>query len=298
MVEQLGLFPEPLPEAGGPAPFEGEAGSLDAAFDACAHLRERGGLLALLDAVGRFARYSPLNGFLLFLQNPHATRVATAAHWKRRYGRSLVPGARPLAILAPMSPVKFVFDVADTQGAGPLTGPDRQAPAGLNEALERIGQSAAVHGIAVRPSPLPEANPGFAAPLTLHNRHQYEGLDPRSAYLVVLNAQRARKERLSDLAGFLGQIFCGHHGIDAGAWWPDRRAIDQRQAQLEAAATAYLVCRRRDIEPPARAFFETAPERVLPPFSLAAVFQAVTAIEQMARPGRKPAAPRSDGQRA
>lgn len=292
MVEQLGLFPEQHAETPGFICLEGDAGSLDEAFAACAHLRERANLIALLEAVGRFARYSPLNGYLLFLQNPQATRVATAAHWLRRHGRRLLPGARPLAILAPMSPVKFVFDVADTQGPGPLAAPAITGTKGLNEMLARITENTAGHGIAVKQSSLPETHPGFAAPLTLHNRHLHEGIDPQSAYLVVLNADRPPEQRLSDLAGLLGQIFCGHHGIDAGAWWPDRRTIAQRTAELEAAAAAYLVCRRRAIAAPTRHVFETAPERLLPAFSLATVFAAVTAIEQMARAGRKQGQPR------
>jgi len=293
MVEQLGLFPEPHAESSGFRPPEGEAGSLDEAFAASGHLRERATLIDMIETVGRFARYSPLNGYLLFMQNPRATRVATASHWLRRHGRHLVAGARPLAILAPMSPVKFVFDVADTRGPGPLAASAHTGAKGLYEMLARIVENVAGHGIAVKQSSLPQAHPGFAAPLTLHNRHQHEGIDSQSAYLVVINADRPWEQRLSDLAGLLGQIFCGHHGIDAGAWWPDRRTIDQRQAELEAAAVAYLVCRRRGIECPTRQVFEDAPERELPAFSLATVFQAVTAIEQMARAGRRQGLARS-----
>jgi hypothetical protein len=287
MVEQLGLFPECKTTEAALLPWQAEAGGLDEAFAACPHLRERRQVMALFAAIGRFAQYSPLNGCLLFLQSPSATRVATAAHWRRRHGRSIKPGARPLAILAPMSPVKFVFDIADTQG------PDKppEAPgtprSSLSQILLRTVDHCAQLAIAVKQTPLPGANAGFAAPLTVHNRHHHEGLDPRSAYLVVLNADQSSESRFSALAGHLGQIFCGHHGIDTDAWWSDRRTISRRQAELEAAATAELVCRRRGLESAAGKVFAAAPEPVLPVFSLTAVFQAVAAIEQMGRANRK-----------
>jgi hypothetical protein len=70
----------------------------------------------LLDFIVHFLQYSTFNGFLLYLQNPAATRVATARTWSRKFKRNLSPDARPLLILAPMAPVLFVFDVKDTVG--------------------------------------------------------------------------------------------------------------------------------------------------------------------------------------
>ena len=40
----------------------------------------------------------------------------TPGQWRVRFGRTVNPKARPLVILAPMGPVAFVYDFADTEG--------------------------------------------------------------------------------------------------------------------------------------------------------------------------------------
>jgi N-terminal domain of anti-restriction factor ArdC/IrrE N-terminal-like domain len=95
---------------------------------------------AYLTTMSRFHTYSSNNCLLILMQRPNATRVAGFQAWKS-VGRSVVKGAKGIAILAPMAykvkgedgePTKdesgnevhgvrgfrvvHVFDVADTQG--------------------------------------------------------------------------------------------------------------------------------------------------------------------------------------
>ena len=113
------------------------------AFDQLAQEVESGRsdkLLAYLKAMGRFHRYSPFNQMLILSQRRVARQVAGFRAWKK-LGRSVVKGARGIAIMAPiihrkkMEPemddeednvvdlevvrnfkVCYVFDASDTQG--------------------------------------------------------------------------------------------------------------------------------------------------------------------------------------
>ena len=43
--------------------------------------------------------------------------MAPALRWLHDYGRTIRPAARSLAILQPIGPVTFVFDVSHTEGS-------------------------------------------------------------------------------------------------------------------------------------------------------------------------------------
>ena len=122
MSEQLNLFqtsdtPGPGRPGEDPHPdLDAATGALDELFRLSARWRGCREFLDLLEFVARFPAYSPFNGFLIYLQNPAATHVATGRTWSRKYRRRLKPDARPILILAPMAPVLFVFDLKDTEG--------------------------------------------------------------------------------------------------------------------------------------------------------------------------------------
>ena len=100
--------------------------------------------------------------------------MSTAATWHRRFGRNLKYNARPLAILAPMAPVRFVYDMADTEG-DPLSAAQLSPPAVSDGRLRDICSNTvfngAFHGIAVREAPRerppgPGTGPGFTVSIT------------------------------------------------------------------------------------------------------------------------------------
>jgi hypothetical protein len=158
MTEQLSLFQTPSDRtaeglaAAEPMPAEADAGAIDELFRITHRWRNRCQLLELLEFLARLTPYSPLNAFLIHLQDPDATRVATARVWARKYQRRLLPGARPIVILAPMSPVLFVFDVRETEGpplapnALPASGPSGRPARLLEATLHNCG----IQRIAVR----------------------------------------------------------------------------------------------------------------------------------------------------
>lgn len=296
MSEQLDLFPDSgtaalrRPEDEEPTPAD--AGALDELFRLDPRWRSSIRVLALFEFISRFPGYSPYNGFLLFLQDPEAALIATARTWLRKFNRRIKAGARPLLILAPMSPVLFLFDLRDTEGL-PLSpgalrpGPGRERPpARLFEALVR---SCGGRRIAVREESASEgtAEEAGAVRLTpaLRKKHQNRDIESGARYLIRLEAAHDIETRCAALVLELAHLFCGHLGADAGDWWSDRRDVSLERMDIEAESAAFLFCRRQGLHRPAERFLAACrnTERELPAFSLAAVLQATAHIESMAK---------------
>jgi hypothetical protein len=268
-----------------------DAGAVDELLRHRAHWRSRCGFLELLEFIARFPAYSPLNAFLMHIQDPAATRVATAKMWSRKYQRRLLPGARPIIILAPMSPVLFVFDVRHTEGpaltvnanALPARGPVGRS----SHLLDAARHNCAMQLMAVREATGLDPTIDRAIRLTpaLRRKLAEHGLEPNARYLVLLDAGLSVDAKYAALSLELGRIFCGHLGIDRAAWWPDRKELDCERIELEAAAVAHLVCRRRGLAVAPESFLSACIEndQQLPIVSLNSVFQAVSHIEAMSR---------------
>lgn len=294
MTEQLSLFkPSDTrstedPGAPGLLLEAADGNALDELFRLSRRWGRNCDYLDLLEFIARFPAYSALNCFLIHLQDPAATQVATARVWLRKCRRRIKAGARPIVILAPMSPVLFVFDVRDTEGpALPATAfkaaADRLPPKPYEATLHNCG----VQHIAVREA----AASGIPAERTvrvtpaIRKRHPELGLEPNTRYLVLIEAGLSLEEKYAAVALELGHLFCGHLGIDGDAWWPDRKDLDLERIDIEAASAAHLVCRRRGLARAGGRFLAACREadRELPPFSLNAVFQAVAHIEAMGK---------------
>lgn len=288
MTEQLSLFhPAEDPNAAAPFSEDGDAGAVDEIFGRCRRWRSRCGFLELLEFIARLPAYSPLNGFLIYLQDPAATRVATARMWARRYQRRLRPAARPLVILAPMSPVLFVFDVRDTEGPPLPPGPPPAAVRAAPRLLDATRHNCGLQRIAVREADAlgPLAERAIRLTPALRKKHAELDLDPSARYLVLLDAGGGWETKYATLTLELGRIFCGHLGVDSDAWWPERRDLAIDRIEIEAAAVAHMICRRRGLTADPGGFLAECldTDADLPPFSLNAVLQAVSHIEAMSR---------------
>lgn len=301
MTEQLSLFqpadarsPE-SEQSVEPNLGEADASAVDELFRYSSRWRSRCRFLELLEFIARLPAYSPLNAFLIHLQDPAATRVATARRWARKFQRRLLPGAHPIVILAPMSPVLFVFDIRDTEGpplapsALPATGPKDRPARLLDAAMHNCG----IQHIAVRETAGlgPSAERAIRLTPALRKKHAELSLEPNTRYLVMLDSGLNLEAKYAALVQELGRIFCGHLGIDSEAWWLDRQELDFDRVEMEAAAVAHLVCRRRGLAGAFAGLLTGCLEKdpALPPFSLNAIFQAVHHIEIMSkRPWKKP----------
>lgn len=294
MPNQLSLFPSGPPgkpertiESDG---FDRVTGftAIDEVFEAGRAGRSFQGFGELLNFISRFHRYSPLNSFLLYLQKPTATLVATASVWEKKYNRRIKTDAQPLILLAPMSPVIFVFDAADTQGE-----PIQAAHFRTRDARGRFSakiyentlENSTLHGIAVREVPPNRRSTGSSMPLSGNVREAHHDLELAATdrYLILIDSSLAMERRYSVLVHELSRIFCGHLGIDANAWWTDRRGIGGDSEKLEARSAAYLICARRGLKAESEEWAANwgISEKEFPRVSLNTLLQAVGYIEDM-----------------
>jgi hypothetical protein len=202
--------------------------------------------LELLRFFARFPEHSPFNVLLVFIQNPHATRIASARRWERVHHRKVREEARPLLILAPSSPVSLLYDVADTEGTAPVELPHE--PLAIEGVLEptrlrHTEENAELYGIGVtrRPAAVlqapaltvreeedPRAFSLFAAPRILVQLN--DRLDPLAAYATLVHE--------------LAHVLLGHLGSDPEGWWPERPGGSEGWREAEACTVEYLVSRR------------------------------------------------------
>jgi hypothetical protein len=290
MSQQLSLFPTTEVRDEKSSAFEGDGSALDEVFKALHRFRSSREYLHMLQFISGFPNYSVFNGFLLYIQSPDVTYVATAGTWRKRFKRNLKPDARPLLILAPMSPVRFVFDLKDTEGP-PFTQMNRKQDAGFGnfteELFENTVHNCALHGIMVRQIDTHTQTNGSAVPLSGDIRIEYSESDRDAGinYLILLYKEHRPEDKYAAMVHELGQIFCGHRGVDRNAWWPDRRKTDDDVVKLEAASIALLICRRIGLYANADRYL--APYRrqdqMLPPAGLNAILQAANYIEEMGR---------------
>jgi hypothetical protein len=71
------------------------------------------GFADFLDFTNKFRRLAVWNARMAHIQRPGASIIATEYEWKR-VGRYVLPDAVPIIILWPFSPIRFVYELADT----------------------------------------------------------------------------------------------------------------------------------------------------------------------------------------
>ncbi|MDB6058656.1 MAG: hypothetical protein JWO95_2500 [Verrucomicrobiales bacterium] len=216
--------------------------ALDELFNRGRKFRHSEKFQEAVDFVAKFRDYSPFNNMLVYLQNPHATYVATTKQWFKIFRRTIKEDARPIIILAPKTPVLLLYDVGDTEGPA--------LPANLENfgrtsggfdpgVLQRTLKNCERESILVERKELPELRPGLAA-MRLRNSDWSarvlirKELDDVSAYAVLCHE--------------LAHVFLGHLGASKKCNWPYRPNTSHAVAELEAEAVSYIVCRRAGLK--------------------------------------------------
>ena len=196
----------------------GKTSPLDELIRATLAYRRSQPYFDLMKFISRFPKYAPFNCFLLHTPNPILSYVATPSQWRVRFGRTIKPEARPLVILAPMGPVAFVYDLADTQG--------EKLPRELERPFETSGHvPESVWGRTVlnceqrdRIAILVKQLSHFQAGAATTNNSQSVVLGRHklpAKRVVYLNGEHSRHEHYATLIHELAHIHCGHVGGDA-----------------------------------------------------------------------------------
>ena len=95
---------------------ERQKSELDSLFENVGLYRKSSDYMGLLNFVKKFPMLAPYNAFLLHVQKPGSVYVETESGWRKYHNRTVKTGARPLVLLKPFGPVKFVYDISDTEG--------------------------------------------------------------------------------------------------------------------------------------------------------------------------------------
>ena len=264
--------------------------AIDEMFAASSLYRNSHEFLKLLNFIARFPNYSAFNCFLLYIQNPSISYVATARTWARKFNRHLKMSVNPLVILAPMAPVRFLFDIKDTEGD--FVSPELLIPYTIKKKFSGRVYDSTVHncliqGIIVRELVLEDPSADTAVRMTPSVRKKYKDLNLKkdASYLIILNKAHSLEEKYSNLALELGHIFCGHLGIDKNAWWSERHSLTPTQEEIEAESVAFLICQRKGLIAGAEKYLcgYLTEDQEIPIFSLNALLQAVNYIEEMGK---------------
>ncbi len=215
----------------------------------------------LLDFVTKLRNFAPFNAFLLNLQKPGLRFAASQYDWRRRFGREVREGARPLVILWPFGPVALVYDVDDTEGP-PL-------PDSVLHAFQAAGDLTKNHilnftillkkqGIEVK---LIEYGDGHAGHIQAEERREGTEVIERStddkkhpAYRIRVNSKHDPNVQFVTLIHELAHLYLGHLGPDKYLKIGERESLTHEQVELEAESIAYLVCKRYGVESKSEAY--------------------------------------------
>ena len=212
--------------------------TLDELFAQSIRERKSEKFIEAVNFVAKLRDYAPYNNMLVYLQRPTATFWATVRDWRDRFERSIKEDAIPIIMLQPMGPIMLVYDVADTDGPEL---PERYAEAfdvrgdfdglWLTKTIENCERA----HITVKIKSLGMLHAGTAIRFGTSN----------SAQLAIeIKEELDAPARYATLCHELAHIFLGHLGGDNDGNWPSRWGLRRTKKELEAEATAYLVCKR------------------------------------------------------
>ena len=209
----------------------------DRLAESVATMSTSSGWVDYLAHAARFHNYSPNNIWLIMCQRPDATRVAGFLAWKE-HGRSVVKGAKGIAILAPCIykdkdteeshvagfRITYVFDVSDTEG-DPL--PESPAKVALLTGDSPDGMwDYLVAEVEAR---------GFHVELGTDSEHGENGYTQHATKTVrIVTGGRSPAAMVKTLAHELAHVILHASTADYLA--------DRGLCEVEAESVAFLVC--------------------------------------------------------
>ena len=273
---------------------ESKKRALDELFTSARRYSSSKDYFDLIQFVRRFKRYSPFNAMLVHIQKPGARYVLRASEWEDKYNRKLLPAAQPLVALQPMSPVMFLFDVSDTEGAPlprEIESPFEPRCGCVGKELEQTLVNCARDGIRVHYVRQGSQAAGSIRPvdaqMTVLGRStiEFRGKQIPVEYELVLSESMTREAQYGTLVHELGHLYCGHLGSRNQKWWPNRQGLELKIREFEAESVSYLVCQRLGIDSPSEEYLNgyLKVNGNVPDISLERVFVVSGLIEQMGK---------------
>ena len=204
----------------------------------------------------------------------------------RKSGRTVLPDAIPIVLLQTFGPVRFVYELSDTEG--------REIPGEKASSLfvgqlpqkvcDNTRKAAEKFGITVVEADqygamLVGTTAGIAVQPAL------DLAQTAMPFQVKLNAKHDLPTRFATLAHELGHIYCGHIGRDRKGRWPDRSHLSVELREMEAEAVSWLVCHRNGVQARSKEYLGSLIGQVdLAQVSLYAIFEAENRVESRMQP--------------
>jgi hypothetical protein len=274
------------------------------------------GLVDFLSFTNKFKRLAVWNARMAYIQRPGARVIASEFEW-RKVERTIAPDAVPIIILWPFAPIRFVYELEDTNP--PTMHDDIRDPfaaigdfrpevllkltKGLSQqknfkiriVARRLGSgragTASIQGALSMTAPFGEgAIIGKFA--SLNAVTDSEPLKPGiPSFRIAVNDRLHPGESFATIAHELGHIFCGHlgpcnsrDGKNEESGWPDRRSLGLAEREVEAEAVAFLVASRAGLTTGSAAYLKTHAERaVMKKINIDLIVRAAARIERIAK---------------
>lgn len=244
--------------------------------------------------IRQFLRMAPFSAFLLHVQRPGSRFVASADEWFNLYVRRIMQGSNPLVILWPFGPVRFVYELTNTEG--------RPFPEELLEPFKIEGKVCSkmadrllrnLPNVGVR---LDWANHGTDRAGSIQGARQryrvpHQGKFLRMDFDMVINRNLQKEAQIATIAHELGHLLCGYLGwVKGDDSFSSRIDVSTSIAEFEAGSVAWLVCERIGIANPSEKYLAGYLDKdgEVPPISLEAVLKAAGIVENMLRGVQKP----------
>ena len=207
-------------------------------------------IIEYLNFCSRFHRYSFHNTILIWTHKPNATFVAGFRKW-HRLGRYIKKGEKGIPIFAPLIiktkaqktdpfedeeeeeeviryKVVYVWDISQTEGKPIPQAPDIKTVSGKTDLLPQLENVAKSYRISVKYS------------------------DIEGKYGISTGGEVVILKSLSDEEKFHTLVHEIAHELLHQS--PDGRALPKKLRELEAEATAYVVCRHFNLNPPSPSY--------------------------------------------
>lgn len=266
--------------------FEDCASAIDDLFVRALKEKGKDSFHEFLDFVIRFNDISVYNAMLVNVQRPGASAVGSRFQWARQ-GRTVNRDAIPIVILHPFGPVRFLYELGDTDGRS-LPGEKASPLLAFGQVTQReydtTRQAAGKYSVEVVETKrygthLAGTAAGFMiTPERLQDKKKF-------TYRIKLNAKHDLATRYATLAHELGHVYCGHVGADPKNRWPNRSKLPHPIRELEAEAVAWLVCQRNGVKTRSKEYLQSlVRDADLSEVSMYAIFEAANRVESRTIP--------------
>jgi hypothetical protein len=269
--------------------FEDCASAIDQLFQQAYSVKGLSAFDEFLGFIARFNNLSAFNAMLVRVQRPGAAAVGSRRQW-REVGRLINPDAIPIVVLQPFGPVRYVYEISDTEGDD-IPGESASSLFAVGtvpqEQFDRTKGAAVKYGVLIEETDHYGALLAGTAAAIKQFPEQIKMASKGGPYFrVKLNAKHDMPTRFATLAHELGHIYCGHQGRDVKGRWPNRAHLTYPQRELEAEAVAWLVCQRTGVQSRSNEYLsKLVSEESIDGISLYAIFEAANRVESRTSPG-------------